>query len=120
MPTEAIGSLQRAKYLYVADDGKTYTISMRTVYAAASKLTAYGNQATQGPFPGHPRHAWIVSTNNTTPGANGRQLRRKVPFAAAAIATAGQGLAPGATVTGIDGLTWLAEGHVGEKIRYKP
>lgn len=121
MPNEQLNGLQRSKYLYVADDGKTYTISMRDVYAAASRLTKYTNQANQGPFPGKPRHAWIVAKDNTSPGAAGKApLRRKVPFGQAALATAGQGLSPGATVTGIDNLSWLVEGHVGEKVRYKP
>ena len=113
MVAEAIGSLARTPYLYVADNGLPYILKVRTAYAALHGMTAYTNQANNGYFVGRPRHAWIQSTN----ADNNHVFRRKIPTNSGALAP-GQPLAPGTAIAGpLDGLSWVVHGHVGEKVR---
>lgn len=106
--SETITDLTRGTYAYDSDDGNTYLISMRNVYATASGLSL-SSSGTPLPKNSKPRHVWISADNGS-----GHILRRKFPASKAKMATY-EGTGGTATVSGIDGLTWNVHGFTGEK-----
>lgn len=106
---ESITDLTRGNYQYDSDDGTTYTITMRNVYATASGLTA-GSGGARFPRNGSPRHIWIAADNGS-----GHILRRKVPVSKSAMSTYEGSTGPGTVLNGIDGLNWTLHGFTGEK-----
>ena len=112
--TQTAALLDNKKVLvqYVTDKGENVALSIPEKYLATSRMTAVsaatGVTYVSRPAYLKPRHFWLNGLDQ-----NNKLVRRKLIYNAALVPT----VQDGTTVATIDGITFTASGHIGEKVR---